>query len=249
MKCAIIAPPGNLLSAVERHGGSYHMALGQHLATDPKYLTQFERFRKRGDFIIVDNGAAENDGSNVPFRDIVEAARVIRADEIVLPDVLKDKDATLKRSTNPHTLSMVPPKRRMVVPQGRDWEEWRECLETLTTLARPASIGVPKWLESLPGGRAHALDYIYNRTRIWMYYNIHLLGIYRKPFSEVQDAVQISPDIRGIDTGAPIAWAQRGVPFNEDFAHHSLQWKDMEETVSVLRNINRYTRFVEESTL
>jgi hypothetical protein len=246
MKLAVIAPP-DLLDTVAESGLAYHMALGQELFRDRFYYKYYRTFAEKGHFIIVDNGAAEPIEERVPFHNVVHASLELGADEIILPDVMRDTYATLDASRSPKVLQMVPQHKRMVVPQGRDWEGWRYCLITLVASVLPVSIGIPKHLEDLPGGRKRAI-----RTIVRLGYhkrcNIHLLGVRAHPFKEVVECLEVFEGIRGIDTGAPIAYAQHDHEIN-DAQHFSLDWRNTNVTYKHAANVRQYSRFIATAPL
>jgi hypothetical protein len=57
--------------------------------TDRAYRAFFHREAQRGAKIIVDNGVFDL-GRALPATDLIEAARAVDADEIILPDVMGD---------------------------------------------------------------------------------------------------------------------------------------------------------------
>ena len=240
MKLAVITPTDNV-QAITHFGLGYNFVLGQRLIQSIHYYEQIVDLRRRGSFLIVDNGAAEPKEEREPFDKIAQIANGLLADEIILPDKLRDKRWTLEHSLSEEVLDVVPYNKRMIVPQGRDWDEWTMCLHQLIAGTNPVSIGVAKWLEGLPGGRPKALAIIrqfgYDKR-----YNIHLLGIHSKPFAEIRYAIAALSTIRGIDTGAPVAYAQNGWKL-DDSHHFSLDW-DARAPISLMyENISDYVRF------
>lgn len=197
------------------HITSYQLVLGQHLE-DPTYRSVIAKQKRRGDFIIVDNGAAE--GEPADFRQLVITATKMGVDEIVLPDILRDSEGTLELSWQ--AAHLVPPKRRAFVPQGKTVDEWCACLAAAVNNGLEfATIMVPKHLEAHPEGRIQALAFI-GRMEYHLTYQIHLLGIWHHMYSEVKrihTAVRngLVPEPRGLDTGAPVAQAQKGEPIKE----------------------------------
>lgn len=218
MKLAVIAPK-HLMPYVAPLNLGYHMALGQELSRDAKYREIFRRLGNKGHFIMVDNGAAEHDV--IPFDQIVHHANMIHAAEIVMPDVLRNGQETLRVLLDPAALKLVPANRRMVVPQGDSWDEWEVCLHTIASSIYFASIGVAKHLERLDGGRSHALKVMKEHGYLERF-QIHMLGCYDNPLMEAHRARMFRP--RGLDTGAPIAYAQAGYSLHLS-QHHSLDWK------------------------
>lgn len=209
MKYAMITPvrPG-LETLVSIFNMGYHMTLGQHLLRDETYRRFYTDLARRGHFIMVDNGAAEGDCP--PFKDVANVAWSIGADEVVMPDVLRDGMATAALWGN-EDWRYVPPKKRCVVPQGDSVEEWCEMVDVLTKKDLVfATIGIPKSLERFPGGRAKALEHIRKRN-LHEYHHIHMFGVYRNPQEEIMAARMALPgDVRGIDSGCAVAFAQQG---------------------------------------
>lgn len=200
---------------------SYQMFLGQWVVKSGEYQTEVERLHKRGDFIILDNGAAEPVEERVPFKMIVNIALNI-VDEIALPDELRDGKATIDLTVQASHL--VPPRKRMIVPQGNDWDEWFYCLQRLNDLlaGEYRTIGIPKHLERLQGGRATALQAL-ALEGFTENHDIHLLGVWNDAQTEISRARGAFPGVRGIDTGYPIAAAQAGMNLNADeWTHKSL---------------------------
>lgn len=206
MKLAVVSHLQGL-EAVDRVGLSTHMALAQHLLADALYSDYYRTKHKLGHFIIVDNGAYE--GNTPPFAQVVGAANSIGADEIVMPDIIGDCDASWPMTTNSLYCSFVAPYRRLVVPHGHNWDEWLDCLTQIDNRIDYATIGIPKYLEAWPGGREHALQLLLTRGAMGSH-NIHLLGSYAHPILDVspKNFPTLYIHVRSIDTSAPIAWAQ-----------------------------------------
>jgi hypothetical protein len=211
---------------MEWYGGGrgYHFALGQELVRHPIYREVVKQSLQRGGFLIVDNGAAEED--TVSFELIVEAANEVGADEIILPDVLRNADATIKATCTQRYLDWVPPRRRMIVPQGDSWDEWEYCLRTIDHYLRGkyAAIGLPKHLERLPGGRSYALTALIRRA-FQHTHHIHLLGIWGDAFREIKVAKDTYSGVRGIDSGLAAAAAHKGLRVIRGGARASLDWE------------------------
>ena len=201
--------PTNGLRVLERVGIGYHFTLGQELLRDKEYSRYYGALGRLGHFIIVDNGAAERDVP--PFEKVVRMALRIHASEIIMPDVLADREATVAALTQ-EALDLVPAKMRMIVPQGEDELDWFVCLEQLLrkTHYSIGSIGIPKHMEArVVGGRAQILRRMKNEMGpLLNHRHVHLLGVHHDPFKEISEAAAVC-DVRGIDSGMPIAWAQR----------------------------------------
>lgn len=219
MKYAPIVPPSGF-GTLARYRLGYHFALGQELVRDPVYRANYKLLASNGVFIIVDNGAAEHDVP--PFGEVVAVADEIGADEIIMPDVLRDKEATLDVFVE--HLDAVPARKRMIVPQGKDWQEWETCLHAMIDIcSRFSSIGLPKHLESLPGGRATALRII-KQHRLYNWYHIHMLGAWDNILTEIRAAKRVFPGVRGIDSGIAAALAQDSLQLDRHGPRRSLDW-------------------------
>lgn len=223
-----------LISGLHDHNLRHHYRLGYHMFLAQYILRDYwpdqllRNYRRWGYFIILDNGTPE--GSLQSNVDLLSAYDTVQPDELILPDVLENIEATLAATigfVNEYAVR-VDPIKRMVVPQGNDLFEWGQCLDRLVKEVEFASIGVPKHLEGKEGGRVEALRYIQQKHYHTKYY-IHLLGCYKDPIKEVREAVAIAPWIRGIDTAAPIGYAQA----NKDIQcgkHYGYSWdKDFDE--------------------
>lgn len=231
MKTAVIVPP-KYLTHVGRQS-SYHMALGQWLVRYPVYSDWYKKCHKLGDFIMVDNGAAEPEEERVHWGDVLVAANDIHADEVVLPDVLKDSRATVYQILR--VAATVPSQSRCIVPQGGTWGEWLDCFSKLHDglHGQYATIGIAKHLERLEGGRAEAIRMLPSYVKF--NYNFHLFGVWQAPQDEIVSARGAHDYLRGIDTGAPIAYAQNLRWIGEN-VHFSLA-EDVEPNVNFI-NIN-----------
>lgn len=209
MKLALISSPHEF-ETLEFIRSGYHLTLAQELFTDIKYQRYYFAKSYESNFIIVDNGAAEM-GTALDFNEVLAAANSINADEVCLPDKLKDKEATL--SMHYDNYDKVPSRNRMVIPQGTSVKEWFECLEEMMEVFDFFSVGIPKHLDDYPGGRIFALDGLEKHGYHKMFH-VHLLGCHNSPLQEVQQVVKKFPWVRGIDTAAPFGYAQYGQRIN-----------------------------------
>jgi len=219
MKYALIAPPTESLRLLAVYGLTYHMALAQYVLNDERYQKVYKMMHDLDHFIILDNGAAEN-GVPLDIKDIVKAANLVGADEVVMPDVLDDIDGTLSRTHA--ALPYIPARYRAMVPQGKNWGQWTECLREMINMGC-ATICIAKRYEALSGGRAEALSIIMKNYWAWNHH-IHLLGCYRRPLYEIRSALKMYPQVRGIDTAAPVSFAQHDDTIGDDTIWHSLDW-------------------------
>lgn len=227
MKLAVICGPTGL-ETLTYWKQSYHMALAQEVLRDKIYRNWFFSRSLRGEFVMIDNGAAE--GVAMTVSQILQAADHIGASEIALQDALRDKSETLKRTYM--MARLVAGKMSMVIPQGRNWEEWEDCLYHMEKYIDFQTIGVAKHLEKLPGGRTKALDII-EGLGLDGAHDVHLLGCYKAPFDEALKIAKEFPWVRGLDTAAPFAYAQKGKSVTAR-THYAYEWDEMPTNIDLL---------------
>ena len=215
MKTATILPP-KYLPLISGH--VYHMCLA-HLIKDFTYdpYTAFYREQaKKGNYVIMDNGVIE--GDQRPIEEIVKKALSVGANEIILPDVMLDQAATLDASYK--ALKWVKdnfPLKVMVVPQGKDLDEWIGCAIAMIDWDIDC-IGIPKILTKL-GGRDARLEVLSRLGNKLRGLDIHLLGCWNSALEltmierAAQDK-QIRP-VRGVDSALPFIYAKAGVQIDE----------------------------------
>lgn len=181
-KIAHIVPVSELETTANNQ---YHMCLYQNLV-DPTYRAFYKRMSQEGKYVLLDNGAAE--GVLPDMKDLLDAYIQIGASEVILPDVLKDSIGTLEQVNKAvkylqdMRLQDIP---YMVVPQGRDEDEWLACAEIMVANFNMHSIGIPKVLEGADNPRARfnimsTLEEIldrYGENEV----EIHLLGCNTQP--------------------------------------------------------------------
>ena len=201
--------PVNHLSDV-RHR-PYHMCLTALIEQSLSYANFYKQESLNGSFILLDNGAAEGEVANIGR--VINAASIIYADEIVLPDCIYNKDKTLERSYK--GLNIV--KRRnlqlttMGVPHGETFEEWCQCAEQLVDFGVD-SIGVSKFVTpKYPGGRFSCVEYLYKILQVDVdMIDVHLLGCWGSP-REIGMLVNEYPTIRGTDSAIAYVYSNVGV--------------------------------------
>lgn len=238
MKYAVITPPHGF-DLIEKLGLGYHFTLAQYFS-DFEYMRFYMRKRQQGHFIMLDNGAAEL-GTSIKLEKLLWAVHLVEPDEIVMPDMLDDAKQTLKLTEA--ALGFVQPRQRAMCPQGITWKEWAECAAEMIEMGCK-TLCIAKRYEKLPGGRAHALRIV--KSHGWdETHDIHLLGCYDNPIGEIYAAYQELPTLRGVDTGAAIAYAQNGVSLDHPF-HCSLEWNASFNKEEALQNIQMYMTAHEE---
>jgi hypothetical protein len=245
---APIAPVA-LLRQMKERGilGRYHLTLVQDvLKHAPDYTDLFHR---QGYFVILDNGAAE--GYEAMPAELMDAAGIVSASCICLPDELQNKNQTLRLIDG----FLARAARRsymnqwMAIPQGKDHNDILKCADEIvrTLGGPPAYWGVPRWISNNFGSRSWLVRELYENDK----YNrntfddpfIHILGMSANLADDLRCARM--PGVMGIDSANPVVMGQRGVDIgvDENYVHlprKTEEWDFWEEkylTPSSIRNI------------
>ena len=210
MKAALIWPT----SLLEEYGATtdYHLVLTHLVLSDEKYREYYKARRAAGDWIIVDNGVYEDETAS--FERLLEAVKVLDAQEVVAPDVLWDYNKTVTLTWN--FLPLVPPSVSvMAVPQADNLEDYWRCYQTFDQDPRISTVGITKAVQRF----TNRLEVIKTIHQIAMSYEMkphHLLGAVVDPQKELDYIYgwEGGPHvwIRGIDTCMPIALGLVGIP-------------------------------------
>ena len=183
---------------------TFHLCEAPIVLTSEKYAQYYKWHVDKGHYVILDNGAAV--GGTVSDADLVKAAKMINADEVVVPDEMADKDATLFRAKRflKQWAGTSTNTKLMMVPQGEGFIDWAQCLASLTKLAGQLRIviGIGKHMHArVTGGRRMLVDFCQDQR-----YTVHLLGASDDPLEDI--ALLEHPAVRGSDTSLPFAMAQ-----------------------------------------
>ena len=212
MRAALISPT-EFLPYVQPFS-DYHLVLTHKVIFDRRYCAFYKERSKAGDFIILDNSAAENNAKSRPLKDVVLAALLIRPKVVVLPDYLFDSDRTLDELENalrsPHLRFMyrtIPDIKFAAVVQGADPDDWLECFHILNDRNNGIDIlGIPMLTTYLFGSRYEALRRIAKRVKK----QCHLLGFWQNvPLAEIEKEREFD-FVMGIDTSKPVKLAVKG---------------------------------------
>jgi len=197
--------PGSLLSLIE--GQDYHLVIPALLSQDEDYVAYYSEDRG---FKILDNGAAEDDVQSIVH--LMQWAEQIKADEIVIPDVIGNSRMTLNLA-NTWKGYDVKPYKLMGVVQGSNHSEMLTCLTEMLKMSHISTLGLPRHCVSfhprmryLLAERALALN---------PHKPIHLLGVNSEQPYEVAD-LTVLPNVRGIDTSFPTFCGMSGFDIQRD---------------------------------
>jgi hypothetical protein len=215
VEVAIISPRSMVREFSTR--SKWQLALAQHVLADKEYARFFWERSEAGDYVICDNGTAE--GERVTNEQLLEAAQIIAADEVILPDVWRDARATIK-AVEEALLTSLRQFNVMAVPQGMSAFEWLYCLFELLNIPEIDVIGLPKNLDKvfpdLLGsdesetvswfGRAGVTNWVCEMLEALPgpEVQLHLLGIW----SDYRELLLYSDTakkyVRSIDTSSPV---------------------------------------------
>jgi len=207
MQAAIIAHVGGLRRwAAQSH---FHMALAPLVLQSDAYREFYLEMSRRGDYVVVDNGAAEEKALTMP--DILKAARMVRAAEIVLPDVLGSSIQTqVAIMTSLRAFEFARQEyRKMAVPQGETPEAWLECYKAIYDTPNIEVIGLGALTAEMfkPwGGRLGLCNALEMLGLVRTGTEYHLLGLKEDPRNLYE--YQRFKWIRSVDTQLPVLCGQ-----------------------------------------
>lgn len=210
MKAALIPPKGCYHTALE---SDYHLVLAQ-LRYDKEYLNTYRQ--EPVGYIIVDNGAAE--GATVCDEELMEAASLFRADEIVVPDVMQNAEATLQRAEEFMTKFGDAEYRFMLVAQGRTRQEIEKCIKVYRRNWADAVIGLPRHLLETLNNLSARVSLLRHIEERYGQIEVHLLGTNPIHPVEVRRLAAQHPWVRGIDSS---------MPYNHTIAEDLLELTDI----------------------
>jgi hypothetical protein len=121
----------------------YHFVL-PHLFDDSKYFRYYRTRSERGDWIIMDNSSHELDEKEAAKLDLMKSARLIQADELVIPEVLfqYEKTKKLQEEFISSQRSSKRSTRWLGVVQGQDWIRVKEHYKWLSHSTLIDTIGI-----------------------------------------------------------------------------------------------------------
>jgi len=199
-------PPTELLGEFTT---GYHLCLAHILHRDERQMVYYKGLSSSlDDYVILDNGAYEL-GSSFSFQHVLEVAKEIGPDEIVLPDVFLNKRETILSANEGHKLFIdaiecAADISIMVAPQGESTSEWMQCFDALVSTIHPDAIGIPVVYESKMGRGVLIKQIIsYIGGDLWYQPDIHLLGWDGDLYKLNCYARDFPLWVRGIDSAKP----------------------------------------------
>jgi hypothetical protein len=204
MKIAHIIPP-RALEHVSDLLGDYHLLLPSLMGSEP-YRDEYRTRTSLNNYYILDNGIAE--GRAVDFIHQLAMARVIGAQEVILPDVMKDMDGTLRAVAQAFYPAFEHRSRYqfMFVCQGKNISE---CVHSAIRAMNLypgiiGSFGIPR--HTLSNGFRARVTIATRLSLEFPHKPIHLLGTHPEYSNELMElASHLSTiGVRGADTS--LAW-------------------------------------------
>lgn len=213
MKLALIPPHG-----LEHHmkQGGLVMSLAQ-FADDDEYTGVIRDMSSRGKFIIVDNGA--NEGASFSNQDLARRASKLRADELVLPDVLGDANETFKVASlylddvfNGDVTYLAAAPNYAGVVQGNSWDEVQMIVDRYSEIVPVKTVALPRLLLKTFGMRAIRIDIAnWIETNYPGRFEVHLLGASTEWTREPYYVSRYATNVRSIDTSLPYNYGLKGI--------------------------------------
>lgn len=139
-------PPNKHLDLMD--SGDRYFCLAHHFLGDVDYKNYFLDLRKREPkvFITLDNGCAEH--SLVTENDLIHVAHALKPNEVVAPDVLFDKEQTIKNLNSfiekMYKYGLHKHTGIFACPQGSTKEEWIDCYTSMVQNSFVDCIGLSK---------------------------------------------------------------------------------------------------------
>jgi hypothetical protein len=183
--------------------GDYHLLLAHDVLAKPKEYAEVYGDIPNAE-IIMDNSLIEL-GYALPMDEIVEAAHVVGAKYVVLPDYLEESRRTLiaVRQAREQLYKTGAPMIPIPVVQGRTLEECRNFIRELAhefVVETFPVISIPRVVTNKLGGR---LSLIILAQRY--YFDVHLLGFSNNLLDDI--CCSRMSNVRGIDSASPIRMA------------------------------------------
>lgn len=218
MKLALIPPTSLLEDCLQT---DYQLLLPRQLDADEDYELAYMTMGARGDFFILDNGAAEND--QYSDGDLIEMALHYDVDELAIPDVLGDTVETIRRFNKFFELEPTLAKEGFGVDEGpklgyvAQGKGWREALAGVQAImeddnqAYIHTVYLPRLLVKESGEiRERILLAAAIRQTFGDRLDIHMFGSAPEWPREALAIANEVPFVRGMDTSMPYNWAFKG---------------------------------------
>jgi hypothetical protein len=210
MKLALLPPPKNAEWMLETN---YQLLLPSHFGIG-NYNEVVAQCAERGDYIILDNGAAEG----LPIddaEDLYDVARKYRATEVVIPDVYGDMQGTLEKFKG---WAFNESFKHMAVVAAQNVDEALTLIDAYLNEPLVDTIGLPRLLLETCNAsiRYYLVGYLSDHMETTGV-EVHLLGTYPGFMNELHGLeVFANAGVRGIDTSAPFVYGLQCLRWPKD---------------------------------
>lgn len=182
-----------------------------------EYIDAYAAARKKGNHVILDNGAAEDEKVDWDF--ILNVAEAVDAQEVVLPDTLYDSATTWKQVSD--VWSYTDPKRSyMYVLHPEEIEDATAWAGRVIHRFGVTTFGIPRHLvASLRfDSRIRIAEDLAKLEEVeGVDLQVHFLGTNTYWMQEVKYASRVLGNkVRGVDTSAPYVYAYNGFYLNDE---------------------------------
>lgn len=203
MQAALIAPRG-LESTVLL--SRYHLALAlPETFSNKEYVRNYLEARRRGDYVILDNGACEGQLADSSF--LFDMAHKIKPNEIVIPDTLGDYRETIKQARAFIADYSTTSYKYMAVVQGRTMGDFQRCATQFLSMEAITSIGIPRHMMTTLNAFAARIDLAnWIERKMPKRFEMHFLGANAMWLGEIPSVTKYAPHVRGIDSSLPYTY-------------------------------------------
>jgi hypothetical protein len=192
---------------------------------ETEYVAFYKKRKEEGDFIILDNGAYEDE--IVDTARLIQMAREYGADVVVLPDFPGEpSDKTFHNAMRLVADFYQPPWEWMAVPQAsKSGARWMECLVQFLSEDRIKWIGLPRNMNYFytddPTFRISIARFLQRNHPDKL---VHALGMDRGNYHELWYLQEAG--VRSIDSSAPVWRGLNGYSLEhfEDWDETPIDW-------------------------
>lgn len=214
-RVAIISP----VALLEKYSTDFHLVLTQYYLKSHQYRDFCLRRSAMGDFIVLDNGAAELKAA-VEGLDMMDVVEELLPDIVVAPDIIYDRDRTIDRTEAflkeyKYGLGILGVM-VMAVPQGADSEEWYECYTLFNADSRVDWLGISMFYTPKFNKRLEVLERIAPTVRK----PCHLLGLWDNPYDLLEE--RKFDFVHSVDTAKPLEYAIEGLALADWSGHRHI---------------------------
>ncbi len=213
---SVIAPAAYLRDFAAQDPATVHHVAAQRVLANPEYRAFFLEEAELGAAVIVDNGVFDL-GEALPAASLVRAARAVRAQEIILPDVMHDGPGTILASdlAARQILEITDEFRLCAVVDAAGDREWHQVYDHFASRDYTGAIAFPASRSREPSrelakNRVAATAYLEENGRVIPGLVYRLLGFGRtghlEPISQRAHAW-----ISSVDGAAPVLLGMMGV--------------------------------------